>query len=535
MSLAQALSTYFTLNALVLIGFFGLLMLSLFLKYTGRVTKSIFELRLHYATLFGILALALAHPLLPQKEFFQPTVKVWSAQSIKTFAQDFSTPDKGGYLTLPSLSGLSSVSADSISLVWMLLGLILLVSGGIVIGRDIHRLRKIKRRSYCVRKLGRVNVFVNDEIAVPFSYWRPYQINVVLPSSLISRRQEYQMALAHELQHHRQGDTKWVYVLWGLRLVCLLNPTIHFWNKWISEVQEFACDETLVDQEKVESQAYARCLVEVAQIALNQEYVPVCATGLLFLVEGNILKRRIEKMFSKVSTKSGRSISLLSGLLMACLMGATAFASKSFVQDRRVSLAQAKEMAKNAQSTTGFPIVVNDLVLKQLNRYIGTPEGREFMRNSLQRMENYRNVVEGKIQDYGLPLELMAVPIVESGYQNLEQSNNQGWGAGLWMFIVPTARNYGLRVDDKVDERLNVDLLTDAAMRYLESNNLRFKDWLLAALAYNIGENRVQKAIEKTRSKDAWVLIRKGYENDQDYLPRLMAAVLIMKNPESVQ
>jgi len=240
-------------------------------------------------------------------------------------------------------------------------------------------------------------------------------------------------------------------------------------------------------------------------------------------------------MLTRSSTKIKRSITISMGLCLSLIMGATAFASKGLIQDRRITLSQAKEMAGKVHSESGFPVVVNDLVLKQLNRYIGTPEGREFMRNSLQRMENYRSVIEGKIDEYNAPSELMAVPIVESGYQNLEQDSNMGHGAGLWMFIAPTARTYGLRVNDQVDERLNVDLLSDAAMRYLQSNHLRFKDWHLAALAYNIGENRVQKAIDKTGSRDAWVLIRNGYENDRDYLPRLMAAIIIINNPDSVK
>jgi hypothetical protein len=57
----------------------------------------------------------------------------------------------------------------------------------------------------------------------------------------------------------------------------------------------------------------------------------------------------------------------------------------------------------------------------------------------------------------------------------------------------------------------------------------------LAALAYNVGESQVQTGIEKTGSRDAWVLIREGLQNDRDYLPKLMAAILIMKNPGVVQ
>ena len=103
------------------------------------------------------------------------------------------------------------------------------------------------------------------------------------------------------------------------------------------------------------------------------------------------------------------------------------------------------------------------------------------------------------------------------------------------MFIAPTARVYGLKVNAQVDERLNVDLLTDAAFRYLQSNYLRFKDWQLATLAYNVGENNLQTAIDKTGSRDAWSIIRRGFENDRDYLPRVVAAILIMKNPDSVK
>jgi hypothetical protein len=242
-------------------------------------------------------------------------------------------------------------------------------------------------------------------------------------------------------------------------------------------------------------------------------------------------------MFSKSPTKKGRSISAFAGLLIATMMGMTAYAAKGLVQDRRVSLDQAKAMATKAESEAGFPVVVNDLVLKQLNRYIGTPEGREFMRASLNRMQSYKAVIGGQLQKYHMPTEIMAVPIIESGYQNLTQveSNTSMKAAGLWQFIPQTARNFGLRVDDEKDERLDVNLSTDAALRYLQSNQVRFKDWSLAALAYNMGENAVQKGITATGSKDAWVLIRNGYEGDKDYLPKLVATILILQNPETVE
>ena len=151
------------------------------------------------------------------------------------------------------------------------------------------------------------------------------------------------------------------------------------------------------------------------------------------------------------------------------------------------------------------------------------------------RMSNYKNTVGESLKKYNIPSEIMAVPIVESGYQNLSESpGNSLKAAGVWQFIPQTARNYGLRVNQQIDERLDVTLLTDAAMRYLLANRLRFSDWHLSLLSFNMGENAVQKAIDALGSRDAWTLIRQGYEGDKDYLAKVMAAMIIIKNPDSV-
>lgn len=239
-------------------------------------------------------------------------------------------------------------------------------------------------------------------------------------------------------------------------------------------------------------------------------------------------------MFSKSSTRMGRSIRLSMGLVLASILGATAFAAKSLIQDRRLSMDDAKAMAIRAQSQTGFPIEINDMVLQQLNRYLGTPEGRSYMRDALARMEDHQALIAGLVKKHGVPMELMAVPIVESAYQNLtEDRNPSSKAAGLWQFIPSTARNFGLRVDNVRDDRLDIAASTDAALRYLKANHLRFNDWRLAHLGYYIGEDAVQRHINNLNTRDPWTLVRNGHGDV--YLPRLMAAVLIMKNPESVQ
>ena len=471
--------------------------------------------------------------LFPKKPFFEPAVKVWVAESIKTFPNQYNGVSKAGYLSLPITHGTSMYGAHQISLSLSILAVLLFIAGAIFIGRDLYGLIKIKKNSHLIRRLGQVSIYVHDFISVPFSYWTPWKANVMIPSTLLSKPHDFRIALKHELQHHRQKDTQWVYGIWLTRMICILNPLIHLWSKQLSEIQEFACDETLVDHKKVESQQYARCPIEVAETAINQKQVPACATGLMFLIERNLLKRRIVKM-TTYQKQMKKSISGWIGVFILALMTATAFASQGLVQDKRITLEDAKKLAEKANLSTRFPIVINDLVLKQLNRFIGTPEGREFIKNSITRMENHKRLIDGKINSYDLPPELAAIPMIESGYQNLPESGLKGHGAGLWMFIVSTAKNYGLSVNDKVDERLNIDLETDAAMRYLKSNYLRFKDWPLAVLAYNIGEKNVMKAIQQTGSHDAWALIRNGHEGDKDYLPKVIASMIILKNPETM-
>jgi membrane-bound lytic murein transglycosylase D len=88
-----------------------------------------------------------------------------------------------------------------------------------------------------------------------------------------------------------------------------------------------------------------------------------------------------------------------------------------------------------------------------------------------------------------------------------------------------------MRVDDQVDERLDLQLETDAALRYLSANQKRFHDWMLGIMAYNMGEQAVKKAIKTDGTRDPWALVRLGFENDSGYLPKFMAAALILKNP----
>lgn len=479
------------------------------------------ELFLNRTLFFFVILLAIAVPFLPLRS--APKIAVWSAPSMRgkpTTVETKTTLSIGPIVhqvQVPKGTG------------YLLELLILVVLGSI--GREVFGVVRVFRRSVRVRKMGRLEIRVSQYFSSPFSLWIPGRAVVIVPEKVVVDAETFALSVAHEIQHHRQRDTVLAYPLLFVGLLTVGNPIFFFWSRAFREIQEFACDESLVGRQKFSPGSYAASLWRVAQTAVRERMEPSKRLACSFFPDRHSLKRRIQKMIQhQVSQrKRGYRVAVVLG---AVLLGAVAFASSRGVQDRRISMEDAEVLAAKSRDGAEYPLPINERVLAELNRYVGTPDGREYMRNSLERMEAYRSLVSRKLEEYGVPKELMAIPIIESGYQNLPESNKQGRGAGLWMFIKSTARNYGLRVDKVVDERTeSPELLSDAAMRYLTANRMRFKDWELSVLSYNVGEGLVQRAIDKLGTRDVWTLIRKGVENDHNYMPRLVAAILIMKNP----
>jgi beta-lactamase regulating signal transducer with metallopeptidase domain len=527
MSLAESLTLYLTLNILIVLGFLGLKFLFKLIKGFDFHTK----LKWNYFIILTILGLSALHPLLPTEQFFKPSAKVWTAKSLKTFTKDYEIIDKGGYLKFSFLNSDRVIEGKSLYSICLLLFIPLFMMIASLILFDLYRLRNIKKISYHYFKFRNVEIKINDQIQVPFSFVFGTKAFVIIPSSLLINREFFKIAIFHELQHHRQGDTAWIYLIWFLKLVCFFNPAIHLWSLEISKLQEFSCDEILIGQKKISSDSYANCLIAVAQSCLSNMQAPLCATGLTFLAEDKLIKRRIKFMYAQQpKSLSFLKQSIIFTFIFMVFLG-TSYASKSVVQDKRITMKEAQKLVQLTHSE--IPVEINDLVLRQLNRFAGTPEGRIFFKESLIRMNSYKSMIERKLTLNKLPLELLAIPIAESGYQNLPQDPNHNfWGAGLWMFIESTAKAYGLRIDSDVDERLNPELLTDAAVKYFQSNFGQFSDWKLSIMAYNLGEQNLRKAMKDLKTKDAWVIVRNGRENDKDYLARVIAAIIILKNPD---
>jgi membrane-bound lytic murein transglycosylase D len=418
---------------------------------------------------------------------------------------------------------------------------------------EAARIRRIVVDAQTIARRRHVRVLSSQAVCVPFSFWWPGSNFIVLPADLILRPADLRMAIRHEAQHHRQLDTRVTYIYQLLRALFFWNPAVHWLYKSVTELQEFACDEVLIVQRKVSAHAYCSCLMRVAEAAVNQQRMSIC-TGMLGGAGRGILKNRIEALLAGRSSAKRAPVAMALGGATLVLMAGMTVAFSATIQDRRITPEVAQQMLAAARQRSefvpvaprqvllaavepadDFPLAVNERVIEQLNRLLGTPDGRAFMRASLQRMQEHEALLVGALVHYGLPAELMAVPLVESGYRNLPHDDHPRHGAGLWMFIEPTAREFGLAVNTNTDERLNVALETDAAMRMFDRLHERFGDWGLALLAYNSGERLVEQGMRTTGSRDVWQLVEDGYENDPDYLARVTAVLLIMKNPTALE
>src|SRR5919106_3391977 len=138
-----------------------------------------------------------------------------------------------------------------------------------------------------------------------------------------------------------------------------------------------------------------------------------------------------------------------------------------------------------------------------------------------------RNVLKTR----GLPEELAYTAMIESGFNPVAVS--RVGAKGMWQFMAATARRYGLRVDQWIDERLDPQKSTVAAASYLRDLHGIFGSWALAQAAYNAGEMRVIRALRVTGEKDFWPLTRTQHlaRETKDFVPQIQAAVVIGRDP----
>jgi membrane-bound lytic murein transglycosylase D len=162
----------------------------------------------------------------------------------------------------------------------------------------------------------------------------------------------------------------------------------------------------------------------------------------------------------------------------------------------------------------------NAYVKSYLRTYLELhPGNTEIM---LGRTGLYFPLFEKMLAENNMPDDLKYLSIVESSLNPIATSS--AGAAGLWQFMRPTGREYGLQVTKYVDERRDPEKSTKAAITYLKKLYNRFGSWELAMAAYNAGPGRVNSAVKRAGSHDYWKVSRFLPRETRAYVPGFIAA-----------
>lgn len=178
-----------------------------------------------------------------------------------------------------------------------------------------------------------------------------------------------------------------------------------------------------------------------------------------------------------------------------------------------------------------IPLTVNSQVEREIQRF--QKEERNFFIHSYRRAAKYIPIITAQIKEAGLPEELKWLPLVESGFKI--KALSQARALGLWQFIPSTGYKFGLKRDLWVDERMDVEKSTEAAIAYLKELHSIFGDWLTVLAAYNCGEGRVLRVISRQHMNyldNFWDLYVQLPLETARYVPRFIATLNIIKEPE---
>jgi len=177
-----------------------------------------------------------------------------------------------------------------------------------------------------------------------------------------------------------------------------------------------------------------------------------------------------------------------------------------------------------------IPLETNEAVEKWIEFF--SVKAHDRFATYLARAGRYEDMIRTRLREAELPEDLLYLAMIESGMN--PNAYSRAHAAGMWQFIRGTGRLYDLEIDYWVDERRDPFKATDAAIAHLGDLYQEFGSWYLAAAAYNAGAGRINRGIQRTGSTDFWDLAdaRVLRSETRNYVPKLIAAAIIAKNPE---
>lgn len=171
-----------------------------------------------------------------------------------------------------------------------------------------------------------------------------------------------------------------------------------------------------------------------------------------------------------------------------------------------------------------IPLPYNAYVQKYIDIYAAR---KDMMGKMLGMSTYYFPIFEKALKDLNMPDEIKYLPIIESS-MNAHAVSRVG-ATGLWQFMFGTAKDYGLSMNNYIDERKDPIQASYAAAAYFRDAYNELGDWLLAVAAYNCGKGNVMKAINKANSYDFWEIRPYLPLETRNYVPAFIAAIYVMK------
>lgn len=184
---------------------------------------------------------------------------------------------------------------------------------------------------------------------------------------------------------------------------------------------------------------------------------------------------------------------------------------------------------EQAKQNVNFAFTINPLIQQYINYYQG--RGRATMENGLRRSGQYMKLARKIFMQEGVPVDITWLGQVESAWRPKAVS----WAAasGLWQFVPSTGRAYGLKQTAWIDERNSFEQATRASAKYLKDLAQRYNgNWELAMAAYNTGAGNVDRAISRASTANFWSIYPYIAQETRNYVPNILATILIAKNPE---
>lgn len=170
---------------------------------------------------------------------------------------------------------------------------------------------------------------------------------------------------------------------------------------------------------------------------------------------------------------------------------------------------------------------------ESLRAYYLTSGGKKWLQSVMERALPYISYVEKKVDELGLPQELIYLPVIESGYSPFAVSRSGA--TGIWQFMRNSISGYDMSISDWLDDRKDFMKSTDAALLKLKENYKALGDWPLAIAAYNAGLGAVSRAVKASGSDSAdfWTLYesKKLAREPLSYVPKFLAVSSILRYP----